>query len=167
MNETQLNVLVIGFGNPGRLDDGLGPAFAKAVESWHIPGITVDTTYQLSIEDSVEIARHDLVIFADATVHETDTFYFRKLDPGAQFSHTTHHLTPASALGLAHNLFDTNCCGFELGIRGYAFNDFGEQLSAGASKNLQAALAFLKQLLIEGFRLNLPQIEPYQHISPK
>ena len=45
-------VLLIGYGNPGRLDDGLGPALAAAVEKLAIPGVTVDADYQLNVEDA-------------------------------------------------------------------------------------------------------------------
>ena len=38
-----MKALVIGYGNPGRLDDGLGPALAEAVEKLDLPGlITLD-----------------------------------------------------------------------------------------------------------------------------
>jgi hydrogenase maturation protease len=154
------SILIIGYGNPGRLDDGLGPAFAKAVEEWNIPGITVDSAYQLSVEDSHAVARHDLVIFADATVGETDSFYFRKLKPETEINHTTHHLDPASVFGLARKLFDTKCEAYELGIRGYAFNDFGEHFSTGAEENLAASLTFIRQLLQDDYGLYPMKFEP-------
>ena len=45
-------ILLIGFGNPARADDGLGPALAEEIESKNIPDVTVETDYQLTIEDS-------------------------------------------------------------------------------------------------------------------
>ena len=33
-------LLVIGYGNPGRLDDGLGPAFAAQVERLQLPDVS-------------------------------------------------------------------------------------------------------------------------------
>ena len=165
MNRMNPTVLIIGYGNPGRVDDGLGPAFAKAAEAWNLPGVSVVTTYQLSVEDSHAVAQNDFVIFADATVNETDEFYFRKLNPNTEVSHTTHHLEPAAVLGLAHSLFDTDCDGFELGIRGFAFNDFGEMLSPGAEENLHAALNFIKRLLSFENGLNSSTLEPHKLIS--
>lgn len=150
MDDRKPLILVIGYGNPGRLDDGLGPALAKAVEDWNLPQVHVDISYQLSVEDSHAASVHDFVIFVDAAVSGTDEFHFRELSPEVSMSHTSHHLDPASVLGLAHALFNSNCRGYELGIRGYAFNDFGEKLSVGAGENLQAALAFLKPLLNDG-----------------
>ena len=34
-------MLLLGYGNPGRLDDGLGPALAAQVERLALPGVTV------------------------------------------------------------------------------------------------------------------------------
>ena len=50
-------------------------------------------------------------------------------------------------MGLARELFDSAAQGYTLGIRGYAFNDFGECLSPSARANLEAALGFVLDLL--------------------
>ncbi len=147
MDEKFPLVLVIGYGNPGRLDDGLGPALAKTVEERNLPWVHVDISYQLSVEDSHAVSVHDYVVFADAAVSGEDGFHFRELNPEISMSHTSHHLDPASVLGLAHVLFNSNCRGFELGIHGYDFNDFGEKLSTRAEENLESATAFMKRLL--------------------
>ena len=55
-----------------RLDDGLGPALADALEKLDLPGVSVDADYQLMIEDAAEVAEHDFAIFADAAVKATD-----------------------------------------------------------------------------------------------
>ena len=49
-------ILVIGYGNPGRLDDGLGPAVASAMEEFNLPGVSVDSNYQLTVEDAASAA---------------------------------------------------------------------------------------------------------------
>jgi len=63
-------ILIYGFGNPGREDDGLGIELARRLEDWSkksgLPGITFDSNYQLNIEDAEVISEKDLVIFADA-----------------------------------------------------------------------------------------------------
>ena len=144
-------VLLIGYGNPGRLDDGLGPALADALEGQALPGVSVAVDYQLTVEDAEAISRHDVVIFADAAVAGTEPFYFRRVvanDDGPGFS--THSLSPASVLGLAHRLFGARTQGYVLGIRGYEFNEFGERLSERAQANLAAALDFVQQALQTG-----------------
>ena len=63
---TDKRILLIGYGNPGRADDGLGPALADRIEALDLPGLTVESDYQLSIEHAALAAGHDIVIFADA-----------------------------------------------------------------------------------------------------
>lgn len=43
-------ILLIGYGNPGRGDDGLGPALAAAIEAMELPGVTVEADYQLMVD---------------------------------------------------------------------------------------------------------------------
>jgi hydrogenase maturation protease len=89
-------VLVIGYGNPGRADDGLGPALAEGLEALRIPGLTVESDYQLSIEHAAMAAEHDIVVFADADPLADGPFYLRQVDPAAGGRFTSH--APASTL---------------------------------------------------------------------
>jgi hydrogenase maturation protease len=139
--------LVIGFGNPGRLDDGLGPALAARLESAPPPGVTVDSDYQLQVEDAESVSRHDLVIFADAAVAGPEPFGVGEVTPLHGVSFSSHSLGPGEVLGLAQDLFHAATRGFALGIRGYTFNEFGERLSPDAVKNLRAAEEFLRAVL--------------------
>jgi len=150
MTLTERKILLIGFGNPGRLDDGLGPALAAAVEKLAIPGVTVDADYQLTVEDAAEVARHDVVIFADADAGGPEPFSFREIEPVAAVSFSSHSVQPAAVLGLAHELFGARTSGYLLGIRGYAFNDFGESLSERARSNLAEAMRFITRVLRDG-----------------
>jgi hydrogenase maturation protease len=143
-------VLLIGFGNPGRLDDGLGPALAAAMERSNLRGVTVDSDYQLTVEDAAAVARHDIVIFADADVSGPEPFSFRRIEPAAQWSFSTHAIEPASVLGLADQLFGAQPEGYLLGIRGYEFDAFGERLSRQAQANLAAATTFLENAIRDG-----------------
>ena len=141
-------ILLIGFGNEGRCDDGLGPCFARAVKAIECPGVTVETAYQLNIEDAATIADFDVAVFADATVSDTEPFQFSVVEPvqsTAEF--TTHSVSPAGVLGLAHTLFGGTTSGYALAIRGYHFHEFGEGLSDGATENLQAALTFFRAIV--------------------
>ena len=65
-------VLLIGYGNPAREDDGLGPAAAQAIEKLGIEGVSVDSNYQLTVEDAASAAHHDVVVFVDATTQGKD-----------------------------------------------------------------------------------------------
>ncbi|MCF7818008.1 MAG: hydrogenase maturation protease [Kiritimatiellales bacterium] len=141
-----ISILVIGYGNPGRLDDGLGPAFAERIQALELPGVTLESNYQLNIEDADLIAQFDVVVFADASVDAAGPFDFQALekkDPVIGFS--SHSITAASLLGLAEELFTATPKAYTLAIRGYDFNEFGERLSAQAQSNLDAAVGFLAE----------------------
>jgi hydrogenase maturation protease len=140
-------VLFIGYGNPGRQDDGLGPACAERIEARGLPGVKVDASYQLSVEDSAEVARHDCVVFADASVSGPEPFSFGPVAPSADMSFTSHSVSPGTVLAMARSLFKSRVQGFVLGIRGYQFDAFGEALSEGAQRNLQAAVRFLEETI--------------------
>jgi hydrogenase maturation protease len=141
------SVLLIGYGNPGRQDDGLGPALAEAVERLRIPDVTVEADYQLTVEDAAAAAAHRYVVFADASVGGREPFYFRAVQPAEHLSFSTHSVEPEAVLALARNLFQADTKGYVLGIRGYRFNEFGEALSDEARENLAAALRFIVPLL--------------------
>jgi hydrogenase maturation protease len=142
-----VKTLVIGYGNPGRLDDGLGPALAEALAAMRLPGVTVDADYQLTVEDAADVARHDVAVFADAAVAGREPFFFRRIRPEASLSFSSHHVEPGALLTLARDCFGTETAGYALGVRGYEFNEFGERLSEGAVRNLTSAVAFLEDVL--------------------
>ena len=150
MNQQPVKVLLIGFGNPGRLDDGLGPALAAQVERLGLPGVTVESDYQLCLEDAEAVARHDVVIFADADASGADPFSFRPIEPARSLSFSTHSLRPEAVLDLARQLFGARTEGYILGIRGYAFNEYGESLTAQGRANLAAAVAFIERVCRQG-----------------
>ena len=143
------SVLVIGYGNPGRLDDGLGPALAEGLERLQIPGVTVESNYHLTVEDAATVAAHRSVVFADASVAGREPFAFSRVHPVAHASFSSHILEPEAVLALARDLFRADTKGYALGIRGYRFDDFGEVLSGQAQENLTAALRFLADALRE------------------
>jgi hydrogenase maturation protease len=140
-------VLLLGYGNPGRLDDGLGPAVAAHFETLGLPDVTVQADYQLSVELAEELRHHELVLFADAAVSGTEPFEVREVAPADGLSFSTHSVAPAELLGLARRLFHADCRGFTIAIRGHDFDEFGERLSARATENLTAAVTFIERVL--------------------
>jgi hydrogenase maturation protease len=149
MDARGCKLLVYGYGNPGRGDDGLGPALAAALEASEVSGATVDSNYQLSVEDSAEIAEHDAVIFVDADTVCTAPFRFEKIKPVKALSFSSHSVAPEALLALTEELFGKSVDGYLLGIRGYEFNEYRESLSDPARENLGEALEFLNRVLKE------------------
>ncbi len=152
MTAERPNVLVIGYGNPGRLDDGLGPAFIAAVEDKDLPGVTLSTDYQLNVEDAADLVGVDLVLFADADCAGPEPFSVQAVTPAADglASFTTHSVSPEAVLAMGRDMFNAEPAGFILGIRGYEFNEFGERLSERATANLTAAVDYIVNCLQQG-----------------
>jgi hydrogenase maturation protease len=144
-----MKVLVLGYGNPGRLDDGLGPALAEAVEEMQLPDVTADADYQLQPEDALRIAEASVVVFADAAVEGPEPFFFRPIEPRPGATFTTHHLDPEGLLAMAEETLGARTEAYVLGIRGYEFDEFGENLSSRGRENLGAAIRFLEPVLRE------------------
>ncbi|MDU9048848.1 MAG: hydrogenase maturation protease [Candidatus Electrothrix sp. Rat3] len=140
------SVLVYGFGNPGREDDGAGVALAERIRAAALPGVTTDSNYQLNVEDALLLSEHDLVIFADATRNPVDGFRFSRLEPDPSVSFTTHAMSPGSVLALCTQLYGKTPPAYMLEIAGVSF-ELREGMTAEGEKNALAAGRFLKGLL--------------------
>lgn len=137
-----LGVLLIGYGNPGRGDDGLGPALAERIAALDLPGVTVEIDYQLTVDHAALIAAHDLVIFADAAIGLEAPF---RLSPVTERPQAlgSHQVSPEAALHLAGLLYGKTPEAWVLAIAGADFGQVHEGLSPPALSNLAAAEAAL------------------------
>ncbi len=141
-------ILVLGIGNPGRQDDGLGPALIDLLETVAPADVSLDANYQLNVEDALALSTHGTVIFVDASETADEPFSFLALEPSRDIAFTTHELSPAAVLALCEELYGKRPLAWTLAIRGYAW-DMGEDLSPRADVNLSAALAFMVAWLKE------------------
>jgi len=137
-------ILLIGYGNPGRGDDGLGPALAEAIEGMALPGVTVDVDYQLTVDHAAMIAAHDLVIFADAMIGLDAPYRLAPVSSTPPETLGSHQVSPEAALALAGLLFGHSPPGWVLAIAGTAFGEVHEGLSPQAQDNLALALDHLR-----------------------
>jgi hydrogenase maturation protease len=136
-------ILIYGYGNPGRQDDGLGPALVERLEDERIPGVATDTNYQLQIEDAVAVSESDAVIFVDATESGGAPFTFTELEPSDNVAFTTHSVSPGSVLAICRDVYRKEVKAYVLAIRGYGW-EFMEQMTPVAEKNLEEAYRFLR-----------------------
>ena len=87
-------ILIFGYGNPGRQDDGLGVAIAERIEGWarqvSQTNIEVDSNYQLNIEDASNISEHDIVYFVDASKEGKPLFHMIGTGGKRQGAQTGH-----------------------------------------------------------------------------
>lgn len=145
---TRAATLVLGYGNPGRQDDGLGPAAAEAIERLALPGVRTSANYQLVIEDASDAAECERVFFIDASRSGIEPFSSAPLLPKHEVAaFVSHVVRPEFILDLCRRLYGRTPHATLIAIRGYEFS-FGEGLTAGARENLRHALAHLRETLL-------------------
>jgi hydrogenase maturation protease len=143
-----MGVLIIGFGNPLRSDDGLG---------WHVAGqlasklsqedVRVMAAHQLTPEMAEFASRVERMIFIDASrVGTPGSLRCDVVVPVVVPHRYTHELSPASLLGLAKELYGRVPEAYLLTIVGECF-DTGETMSATVEKGIPALLAEVDRLL--------------------
>ncbi len=143
-----MKVLVYGYGNPGRQDDGLGNAFVNRIEQWveeeGLQNFSFDSNYQLNIEDADEISDKDLVVFADASTEEIEDFCMTKVDESSKVAFTTHAASPGYIVELCRRIYKKAPPVYLMHIRGYEW-EFEEGLSCKAKENLELAVAHFRE----------------------
>lgn len=133
-------VLVFGWGNPSRGDDGLGAAFVGEAQRRGDVEMLVD--YQLQPEHALDLVGRDEILFVDASTSGQEPFEVFELTPGPDVSVSTHHLSPGGLLAVYQRVMGKPPPRARLlAIRGWQFG-LGEQLSEKARQNLDAALAW-------------------------
>ncbi len=139
-------MLVLGIGNPGRRDDGLGAAAAEQLKKRRLRGVTCDANYQLAVEDALACAAHDIVVFVDAGRGLRKPFTFAAIGPDPRLPAMSHALGPAAVLALTETLYGRRPEARLLAIRGHDFS-VGEGLTRRAEGHLALALIFLEAFL--------------------
>lgn len=140
LKETK-KIVLIGFGNEFRRDDGLGIKLLDLINE-EIPKIKIQ---ELSIDILDDIKEFEIIIFIDAAL-EGEAINFKKIEKEAKFSPLTHHISPEELLIWAENINKKSYEFYLLSIRGYDF-DFGEEISEKAKKNLFKAKEYLENFL--------------------
>ena len=147
------NILIYGYGNPGRQDDGLGNEMIELVEAWAtregITGLAVDSNYQLQVEDVTMIHDRDLVIFVDASMRPDITDYrLESVHPNPRATFTMHSVAPGYILALCREIYGQHPPAYLLHIRGHEW-EINEPISAKAKENLQKAWIRLRRLIVK------------------
>lgn len=153
----QPKILIYGYGNPGRQDDGLGNLFVEKARKWsasqNMNNIFFDSNYQLNIEDAAEIADKDVVVFVDASVEDIHDFVLDEITPESKVEFTMHAVSASYVVQLCNEIYQKTPKAFMLHIKGYEW-EFREGVTDKAGKNLEKAFSFLKPKLISpGFFL--------------
>ena len=100
-------VLVIGYGNPLRSDDGFGRLAAELIEDAHLSGVEVIVSHQLAPELALPLSEADHAVFLDAeatdepAVLRAVSVEIRELTT----ARVSHHLDPGSLLALTRAVY--------------------------------------------------------------
>jgi hydrogenase maturation protease len=147
------SILVYGFGNIGRQDDGLGVLLAEQIDELKIPGVKVEVNFQLNAEDAMTVSEHELVVFLDASLATDQAFELEAVTAENAIAFSTHAMSPASILAFSEEMYQKCPESYILHLRGYEW-DFGLPLSTAAQSNLEAACDYLVPWLRERLRLS-------------
>jgi len=148
-------VLVIGYGNPYRRDDGVAlavvnglralqgrPPLEEGMDGLDDLGEGLDTLVlqQLTPELAEILVQYGEVIFVDAHMAEhRDLLREEALRPIAHPTIVSHHFHPETLLALARDLWGRVPRARLLSIRGHNF-DFGTELSAETQRGSEQAV---------------------------
>lgn len=139
-------VLVLAVGNPSRGDDALGPELAARLEAAALPGVEVILEFQLQIENALDLAGRERVIFVDAGTGTPAPFDLRRIEAQPGLLHTSHALSPEAVLATFLRVTGTAPPeAWVLCVRGESF-ELGEGLSAAALAGVEAAWPMLLRL---------------------
>jgi hydrogenase maturation protease len=145
-------ILLVGIGNSGRKDDGLGWKFAGLVSQSVRPCIDCELRYQLQVEDVLLACHYDKIIFVDAT-HELleDGYELKPCRVAPHYYYSSHMQSPETILYLAKELYNKEPEAFILAITGNKWG-LGTSLTPEAERNLQKAFLFFQQQMNTEFR---------------
>jgi len=102
-------VLVVGYGNPLRSDDGIGwYAAGLLATDPRLAGAQVLTHHQLAPELAEDISRASLVVLVDAAADgDPGSVSVRQIEPRPATPTWSHRLDPETLAGLAEALYGT------------------------------------------------------------
>ena len=148
-------ILLIGYGNDLRGDDGAGRRIADAVKAWRRQDVRVISVHQLTPDLASEVARASAVIFVDAYLAiERDGVQVIPLEPtpGTGAVPSTgpvgHSGDPRRLLKIADALYGSAPAAWSVTIPAVRMG-FGEQLSMVAERGVACALFEIARIIEE------------------
>ena len=142
-------ILVIGYGNEIRGDDGAGLRVAEAIEALHLPGVRVIACHQLTPDLAEPLAEARAAFFADARpAAEGAPIEVFSVLPETKGGFSLHRGSPAGLLALAQALYGRSPPAWCVAIPAVDF-DLGETLTETARHGVAAAVAAIKERVAE------------------
>jgi hydrogenase maturation protease len=143
-------VLILGYGNPLRSDDGVGwHAAVQLFRAIAIPEVEVLPCHQLTPDLAEPVSRAELVLFLDsARSGKGGEFHCAEVTASEGSPSFTHHLSPATLLAIARDLYGAYPRAWLLTICGNRF-DVGDLLSPEVEAALQPLKTRVRELITE------------------
>ena len=142
-------LLILGYGNTLRRDDGVGPQVADAVAALHLPGVQTLAAPLLTPELADPVSRADTVVFVDAAVDAPREVQLRPLPPAESSQIMAHAASPATLLALARDVFGRAPRGWLLTIPAEDLG-IGEDFTPLARRGLEEAVKRIRGLAAGG-----------------
>jgi hydrogenase maturation protease len=141
-----MKLVVFGWGNVSRGDDGIGPLLLARIEQAGWDDAILIEDYQLQLEHALDLEGAELALFIDAGTDTQAPFSFREIFLREGMTHTSHALAPESVLAVFFQVTGkTPPPAFLLCVRGESF-ELGAGLSAEGVARLELAWYFLQRL---------------------
>jgi hydrogenase maturation protease len=143
-------ILIVGYGNDLRSDDGAGRVVASRIEALGLPGVHVRSQSQLTPELALDITRADIVVFVDANVDckEMTVHPVHAGERGTQSM--SHHTDPATLLLLAGEVGRVPPRAFTVSIPATNLG-LGFQLSPRTAAATEGAVEAVKEIIARAF----------------
>ncbi len=140
-------ILIIGYGNPLRTDDGIGWRAAEDLSRClPSPQVEVLVRFQLTPEIADDMQRSDAVIFIDALRDgEPGEVRFERIKAQVEPTGFSHELSPSALLELCQRLYHRHPAAFLVSLCGECF-EHGEGLSSKAAASIPRLTALVSQL---------------------
>ena len=146
-------VLVAGYGNPTRQDDGAGLCLAEWVQEQGFPDVEVRVFQQMHLELLEDAVRYESVLLLDCTVEPHPPLLKRVVDDGKASFATSHGLKPEVLLGLSRRLYERDLDLYLLALPGVDFG-FGTTLSPVAADSVEKGKDLVRRFLLDPDRKN-------------
>lgn len=131
-------VLLIGYGNPLRRDDGAALRVVRVVRRWRVPGVVCRASFQLVPELAEELSCAKHALFVDAS-HPQEAMVVQVLEPRTAAPSLGHISDPAALLAWSVALYGRRPAAWLLTLPapdlGHGFG-----LSPAARQGVRAAL---------------------------
>ena len=131
-----MRLLVVGFGNELRGDDGAGPHIAREVARWGKPGVAALALHQMVPELADRLADVEEVIFVDASV-AVDRLTCEQVKPGGPT--IGHFACPGGLLALTRLVHGRAPSAWLIQIPAKTF-DLGDRLSPETERAMAEAI---------------------------